>query len=143
MSLKCRCSCVKRLYDDSFHEWKIIPLRLIKNVFANSFSFYSNLKFKRHHVKSFPDCYRDILLNRKRYLSQKPGVPSCILSQNLWYNQYIQIEKEPVHLVKFSDKKINTVSQFYNPNNLSIIRDILQESYKFQAETYFQWICIH
>ena len=65
VSVKYHCSWVKRLYDHSFHEWKIIPLRLIKNVFANSFSFHSNLKFKRHHVKSFTHCYRDILVNRK------------------------------------------------------------------------------
>ena len=25
-----QCSWVRRLYDDSFHEWKVIPLKLIK-----------------------------------------------------------------------------------------------------------------
>ena len=105
---------VTRLYDESFHEWKIIPIRLIKNAFGNSFRFHSNLASKRY-VKSFPyyyryilymiyyiHYYRDILLNWKRYLSQKSDVPSCILSQNWWYNQYIQMDIEPVHLVKFS-----------------------------------------
>ena len=27
-----QCSLVRRLYDDSFHEWKLIPLKLIKKV---------------------------------------------------------------------------------------------------------------
>ena len=105
---------VRRLYDDTFQEWAIIPLRFIKNTFGNSFRFNSFLVFKRHHVKSFPDYYRYILLNWKRYFSEKLELPSCILSQNLWYNQYIQINKEPIHLVKFSDKNINPASQLYD-----------------------------
>ena len=80
---KSQCSRVRRLYDDSFREWKIITLRLIKNAFGISLKFHSNLACKRHHVKSFPDYYRDILLNWKRHLSQKPEVPSWIVSQNL------------------------------------------------------------
>ena len=26
-----QCSWIKRIYDDSFHEWILIPLKLIKN----------------------------------------------------------------------------------------------------------------
>ena len=78
-----QCSWVRRLSDDSFHEWKIFFLN--KNAFGNSFIFHSNLPFKRYYVKSFPHYHRDILLNWKIYFSQKPEVPSCILSQNLWY----------------------------------------------------------
>ena len=46
-----RCSWVRRLYDGSFHEWKIISLRFIKNAFGHSFRFHSNLALKRH-IKS-------------------------------------------------------------------------------------------
>ena len=45
-----QCSWIKRWYDSSLHEWKIIPLRLIKNAFGNCFRFPLNLAFKRHHV---------------------------------------------------------------------------------------------
>ena len=110
------------------------------HLFGNSFRFHSNLAFKRHHVKSFPHYCRDILVNWKRYLLQKPQILSCTLSQNLWYNQYIQIVKEPVHLVKFSGKNINTASQLYDPNKFFMNWDILKERYKLREETYFQWI---
>ena len=50
-------------------------------------------------------------LTEKKHPLQKPGVPSPILSRNLWHNQYIQTEMEPVYLVKLSNKNINTVSQ--------------------------------
>ena len=32
-----QCSWVKRLYDDSFHVWKVIPLFLIKNHLGKNF----------------------------------------------------------------------------------------------------------
>ena len=34
---------VKTLYDDCFHEWKMIPLHLLKKMFGASFKFYSDL----------------------------------------------------------------------------------------------------
>ena len=40
-----QCSWLRRLYDDSFHEWKLIPLKLIKNSFRSHFKFHSNLLF--------------------------------------------------------------------------------------------------
>ena len=45
----------------------------------------------------------------KMSIFQRKLFPYFILPQNLWFNQYIQINKEPVHLVKFSDKNIDTV----------------------------------
>ena len=91
-------------------------------------------------MKSIPHYYRGILLNWKRYLLQKAEVPSCILPQNLCYNQYIQIDKEPVHLVKFSDKNINTAPHLYDSNNFFVHKDIVKERHKLQEETYFQWV---
>ena len=40
-----RCSWVKRLYDESFHEWKVIPNYLITKALGDNFRFHSNLKF--------------------------------------------------------------------------------------------------
>ena len=39
-----QCSWIRRLYDNSFHEWKLTPLYLIEKLFGISFKFYSNLK---------------------------------------------------------------------------------------------------
>ena len=38
-----QCSWIRRLYDNSFHEWKLIPLYLIKKSFGTAFKFHSNL----------------------------------------------------------------------------------------------------
>ena len=38
-----QCSWVKKLYDENFHEWKVIPLHLICITFGQNFKFHSNL----------------------------------------------------------------------------------------------------
>ena len=41
-----QCSWIRRLYDTSFHKWKLIPLYLIRKSFGSSFKFHSNLFLK-------------------------------------------------------------------------------------------------
>ena len=41
-----QCSWIRRLYDDSFHEWKLIPQYLTEKSFGTSFKFRSDLLFK-------------------------------------------------------------------------------------------------
>ena len=48
-----QCSWIRRLYDNSFHEWKLIPLYLTEKLFGTSFKFYSNLLFKSNKTKYF------------------------------------------------------------------------------------------
>ena len=78
-----QCSWIRRLYDNSFHEWKLIPLYLIEKSFGTSFKFHSNLLFKSNKIKFFPSFYRQIILNWKKHLAMITEVPSCILSQYL------------------------------------------------------------
>ena len=54
-----QCSWIKKLYDESFHEWKIIPLTLIKNTFGECFIFRSNLDVNVF-LNSFPEFYVNI-----------------------------------------------------------------------------------
>ena len=53
-----QCSWIRRLYDDSFHEWKLIPLYLIEKSFCSSLKFHSNLLRKYNKTKFFPSFYR-------------------------------------------------------------------------------------
>ena len=52
-----QCSWIRRLYNNSFHEWKLILLFLIKKSFVSSFKFYSSLFFKRNKINFFPSLY--------------------------------------------------------------------------------------
>ena len=40
-----QCSWIRRLYDNNFHEWKLIPLHLIALSFGSKFKFHSNVFF--------------------------------------------------------------------------------------------------
>ena len=91
--LSLQCSLIRRLYDNSFHKWKLIPPFLIKNSFGNCFKFHSNLFFKRNKIRFFPSFYKEIFLYWKKYLTRKPEIPSWIFSQYLWYNENIQVDK--------------------------------------------------
>ena len=94
------------LLDNSFHKWKLIPLYLIEKSFGTSFKFHSNLLFKSNKIKFFPSFYRQIILNWKKRLAMITEVPSCILSQYLWYSRSIQMDNFSGYFLKFSEKKI-------------------------------------
>ena len=91
-----QCSWIRRLDDNSFHEWKLIPLYLIEKSFGAAFKFHSNLLFKSNKIKSFPSFYRQIILNWKKRLAMITEVPCWILSQYLWYNKSIQVDNSSV-----------------------------------------------
>ena len=40
-----QCSWVKKLYDENFHKWKVIPLYLIRITFGQNFKSHSNLSY--------------------------------------------------------------------------------------------------
>ena len=48
-----QCSLVIKLFNDCFHEWKIVPLRLLNKYFGPSFKFYYNLHFESKLLKDF------------------------------------------------------------------------------------------
>ena len=55
-----QCSWVRRSYDDSLNEWKVIPLKLIKESFGPHFKFHSNFLFNISCINDFPSFYLDI-----------------------------------------------------------------------------------
>ena len=55
-----QCFWVKKLYDENFHEWKIIPLHLIRITFGQNFKFHSNLSYDTKLLTSFPVFYKNI-----------------------------------------------------------------------------------
>ena len=60
-----RCFWIRRLYDNCFHKWKLIPLYLIEKSFGSSFKFHWNLLFKSNKTNFFPFFHREIFRNGK------------------------------------------------------------------------------
>ena len=55
-------SWIKRLYDNSFHERKVIPLYQLNKTFGLPFKFHSNLSFKKSPLKKLLPFYRHMLI---------------------------------------------------------------------------------
>ena len=56
-----QCSWIRRLFDDNFHDWKVIPLFLIKKEFGRNFEFHSNADITKCSLNNFPRFYKEIL----------------------------------------------------------------------------------
>ena len=81
-----QCSWIRRLYDNPFHEWKLIPLYLIEKSFGTSFKFHSkllSLLFKINKNTFFPTFYRKIILNWKKRLARITEVPFLHFIHNI------------------------------------------------------------
>ena len=67
-------------------------------------------------------------------------IPSCILSQYLWCNTNIQVNKTSIQFSRFSEKNINYVSQLFK-NNGSIKKwHEFKREYDLHQNSYFQWV---
>ena len=75
-----QCSWVKKLYDENFHEWKVIPLHLICITIDQNFIFHSNLSYDAKLLTSFPVFYKNIFHYWSQHFTVSPELPSCILS---------------------------------------------------------------
>ena len=55
-----QCSWIKKVYDEGFHERKVITLHLNFITFGQNFKFHSNLSYDPEFLTSFPVFYRNI-----------------------------------------------------------------------------------
>ena len=118
----------------------MILFYLTEKSFGRSIKFHSNLLFKSNKTKFFPSSCREIILYWKKHLAMMTGISSCILSQHLWYNANIQVDKLSIHFSRFSKKNNNYVSQLFN-NSGSIKKwHKFNREYDLHQNSYFQWV---
>ena len=56
------CSWIKRLFDNNFHQWKLIPLYLIRQYLGKNSKFPSNLEISHSVLCKFPKFYKEIFI---------------------------------------------------------------------------------
>ena len=74
-----QCSWVKRLFEDDFHDWKVIPLFLIGKHLGKNFKFHSNIDLSNNILLKFPSIYQDIFIKWVNNYIAKPTRSSMIL----------------------------------------------------------------
>ena len=132
--LALRCSWIQRLYNENFHDWKLIPLRYIHKAFGKNFRFYSNLHILSNLICTFPTFYQDIITSSCNYDLSPPTLPSTIFSQYLWSHIFIKIENRVVYYKEFSDNQINYACNFFDRNgNLKSWVNVVHE-YKIKKK---------
>ena len=58
-----QCSWTKRLFDNDFRQWKVIPLYVIRHYLRKNFKFHSNLEVSHSILCKFPKFYKEIFLD--------------------------------------------------------------------------------
>ena len=109
-----QCSWIKRLFDNNFHQWKLIPLYLIRQYLGKNFKFHSNLEISHSILCKFPKFYKEIFIRWGKHLSSPATLPSTISSQFVWYNKHIQTDNKSIYLYNFSNMNLNFVGQLIN-----------------------------
>ena len=101
-----QCSWLRKLYDENFHEWKIISSHLINKYFRKLFKFHSALSFDRKLLIKFTKFYKKSLFQWSSSLLAFSELPSCIVLNFLWFNKHILIEKNLFSLFLWKRLKI-------------------------------------
>ena len=117
-------------YTPSFHQYN----------FRQMLCFPFKPFFQKEINQINPSFYKEILLNWKTFFSKTPETPSSVLSQFLWYNIYVQIDKGDVHLSRFSQNNLNFVSQLFDRNGSIIVWHFLKQGYQLNDNSNFQWL---
>ena len=56
-----QCSWVKRLYESSIHDWKLIRLHIITETLGKHYLFHSSLYIEPKNIRQFPKYCQEIL----------------------------------------------------------------------------------
>ena len=122
-----QCSCVKRLFEDDFYDWKVISLFLIGKHLGKNFKFHNNIDISNFHLK-FPSFCQDISIKWLNNFTSKPTLSSMILSVFIWFNSNIKVDSKLVRFYFFSDKNLNLIGQLFNDNgNIKPWKDLKVE----------------
>ena len=76
-----QCYWVKRLFEDDFHDWNVIPLFLIDKHLGKNFKFHNNIDISNDILSKFPFLYQDIFIKWINNFSAKPTLSSMMLSE--------------------------------------------------------------
>ena len=86
-----QCSWIKRLFDNNFHQWKLIPLYLIRQYLGKNLKFHSNLEVSHSILCKFPNFYKEIFIRWGKHLCPPANLLSTVAYQFIWYNSIFEL----------------------------------------------------
>ena len=109
-----QCSWIKILFDNKFHECKLIPLYLIRQYLGKKFKFHSNFEVSHSILCKFAKFYKEIFIRRGKHLSSPATLPSTVACQFIWFNKHIQTDNKSIYLYNFLNRNLNFVGQLFD-----------------------------
>ena len=114
-----RLSWVKRLCDNNFHVWKIIPVALL-DLCGGLLVFHSNLSAESlSYSKTMPSFYVNLMISWEIFsrIFPEPKESEKLqysLSQSLWHNLNLKIDDKSFYDKHFADAGLNTVADLFD-----------------------------
>ena len=136
-----RIQCVKRLVNNNFHSWKIIPTVLLKDVGGVSL-FHSNLALSdscKLKSDNYPEFYKSIVHLWIKISPTDPQSEHDIFSQTLWNNKYILIKRKLIFFLEFYQKGINTINDLIDDERGFYTWSRLKEKYELDKGLYIKY----
>ena len=100
-------SWIKRLFDSNFHQWKWIPLYLIRQYLGKNFKFHSNLEVSHSILYKFPKFHKE-----KYSLDWVNTFLHRLLCRQQWHVSLFGITS--IYLYNFSNRNLNFVGQLFD-----------------------------
>ena len=123
---------VRRLSDDNYHPWKVLPTEYLTLPNADSV-FHRNFEsnpFLLRKLNSLPTFCKDLL----RYWSEVShcdiNCAELILSESFWYNTFIKIDANTVYFEEFSLVEVSIKLRIYQTCSKSLSK-ILNTNLRF------------
>ena len=140
--LTMKISWIKRLLNDNFHPWKILPTWLFAHLGGSSI-FYYNLELGERCsiiVKTFPSFYQELVELWCKISYQEPSDIIQIYKQCLWNNSFIVTQGKPIFNLSFINKGIVKVSDILNESGNLLSWQSGKSKYNLDNKDFMSWI---
>ena len=132
-------SWVKRLCDDNFHPWKIIPNHLLSRL-SKMKVFFPNLAINLESLQSVSSFYYSILKFWIEISCASPLTASSILSESICNNALIKIENNFIkNTFLWTEKKL-FVDDFFDDSGIIIKWEVFKQLHSLPESVYFKWL---
>ena len=134
-----QCSWIKRLFDNNFHQWKLIPLYLIRQYLGKKFEFHSNLEVSHSILCKFPKFYKEIFIRWGKLFSSPATLPLTVPCPFIWFNKHIQIDNKSIYFYNLSNRKLNFIGQFFDTDSKLKSWDCVKHQFLLKNNMQFQY----
>ena len=135
---------IRRLTDNKFHTWKIIPSKLFRPIGGISF-FHRNLKLSdscMRVVENFPTFYQELVQLWVIISQMEPKNIDYILNESLWNNSFITAVGKSVFHQAFLNKNILNVSNLLTESGSFLTGQMAKQKYDLNDGHFINWLGI-